>query len=812
MTGAWGKAPAVTAARPERGCRMRERVWVATAGLVPLMLAGVAAGPGSPAAPGPGIITTVAGGPGRGPAWSLAQDPQSLAVGPDDTVYVGDSGGVVHEFTESASWEKVVAGVGGAQGPGVLTYDGDNGPATRAHLSPVSGMAVDAAGNLVIAHAGNNRVRVVAEHTGSFYGQPMTAGDIYTVAGSGRAGDAGDAGPATAALLNRPGAVAVDAAGNLVMADTGNSQIRVVAERTGTFYGQPMTAGDIYRIAGDVKGDAGDGGPALLASLRHPGAVAIDAAGNVVMADTGNSRIRVVAERTGTFYGQPMAAGNTYRIAGNVAGFSGDGGPATSAYLSSPSAVSLDGSGNVVIADSVNRRVRVVAATTGTFYGQPMTAGDIYTIAGDDQQGYGGDGGPASSAGLSTPEGLAFDGDGNLLITGGGRVRIVAAAAGTFYGRPMTAGDIYTVAGRGPNASPGAGVPARDAVLGATFAVAATGSGNVAICADIQVLLVPAAPGTFFGQAMAAGHIYAVTTPAQVDCLQGLASDGHGNLLIADPSNQKISVVAGTTGTFYGQPMTAGDVYTIAGNGENGFSGDGGPATSAELSFPQGVSVDGNGNVVIADTLNERVRVVAATTGTFYGQPMTAGDIYTIAGNGNIGFSGDGGPATSAEMTLPEGLAVDGAGNVVIDDSDNNRVRVVAPATGTFYGQPMTAGDIYTIAGNGNLGSSGDGGPATSAELGLPEGLSVDGAGNVVIADTDNNRVRVVALVTGTFYGQAMTAGDIYTIAGNGRYGYFGDGHPATQARLAFPDGVAVDGTTLFIADQYNGVIREVGP
>jgi DNA-binding beta-propeller fold protein YncE len=185
--------------------------------------------------------------------------------------------------------------------------------------------------------------------------------------------------------------------------------------------------------------------------------------------------------------------------------------------------------------------------------------------------------------------------------------------------------------------------------------------------------------------------------------------------------------------------MTAGDIYTIAGDGVRGFSGDGGPATSAELGEPQGVAVDAAGNVLVADADNERVRVVAASTGTFYGQPMTAQDIYTIAGGGG---GGDGGPATKAALNFPRGVATDAARNLLIADTEDNRIRVVAARTGTFYAQAMTAGNIYTIAGNGRHGFSGDGGPATKAELG-PSGVAVDAAGNLLIADTGNQRIRM---------------------------------------------------------------------
>jgi sugar lactone lactonase YvrE len=267
--------------------------------------------------------------------------------------------------------------------------------------------------------------------------------------------------------------------------------------------------------------------------------------------------------------------------------------------------------------------------------------------------------------------------------------------------------------------------------------------------------------------------------------------------------------VADRTGTFYGVAMTAGYIYTVAGTGERGFSGDYGPATGAELSLPHGVAVDPAGNLLIADSGNGRVRVVADRTGTFYGIKMTRGDIYTVAGNGSTGFSGDGGPAVKAAV-VPVGLTVDPAGNLVIADAGNDRVRVVADRTGTFYGITMTADDIYTVAGDGDQGFSGDGGPATGAALYDPNGIAVDPAGNLVIADAGNARVRVVAESTGKFYGVAMTDGDIYTVAGDGSTAFSGDGGPATGAGVGTAD-VAVDaGGNLVIADETNNRIRVV--
>ena len=673
---------------------------------------------------------------------------------------------------------------------------------------------------------------MVAKTTGAFYGQAMTAGDIYTIAGNGAYGSSGNGVPATKAALADPEVVALDSAGNVLVADTYDYVIRVVAKSTGTFYGRAMTAGDIYTIAGGgATSSLGDGGPATKASLAVPSGVALDSAGNVLIADEGNQRIRVVAESTGSFYGQAMTAGDIYTVAGNGGfGFSGDGGPATNAEFDGPEDVAVDSAGNLLIADSSNERVRVVAKSTGTFYGQAMTAGDIYTIAGNGTAGFAGDGGPAISAEFDDLQDVSVDNAGNVLIadTFNDRVRVVAGSTGTFYGRAMTAGDVYTIAGNGDYSFSGDGGPATTAQLGGPSGVAVDGTGNVLIAdeSNDRIRVVAKSTGSFYGQTMTAGDIYTIAgndvagfsgdggaaTSAELDYPDGVAVDQAGNLVISDTYNQRIRVVAESNGTFYGRAMTAGDIYTIAGNGTSGFAGDGGPATRAELSSPAGVAVDSGDNVVVADRFNSRIRVVAESTGTFYGKAMNAGDIYTSAGNGDLGFSGDGGPATKAKLYSPAGVALDSAGNAVIADTANSRVRVVAERTGTFYGKAMTAGDIYTIAGTAEKGFSGDGGQATRAKLKFPYGVTVDSAGNVVIADTSNERIRVVAERNGTFYGKTMRAGDIYTVVGGtGVEGFSGDGGPAAKAEVSIPSAVAIDGEgNLIIADTGNNRVRQV--
>ena len=200
-------------------------------------------------------------------------------------------------------------------------------------------------------------------------------------------------------------------------------------------------------------------------------------------------------------------------------------------------------------------------------------------------------------------------------------------------------------------------------------------------------------------------------TDARLATPTGVAVDGAGNLYIADSRNHRIRKVD-----------SSGTITTIAGTGELGFGGDGGPATDARLAFPTDVAVDGAGNLHIADSRNHRIRKVDSS-----------GTITTIAGTGELGFGGDGGPATDARLAFPTDVAVNGAGNLYIADSRNHRIRKVD-----------SSGTITTIAGSGEPGFSGDGGPATDARLARPNGVAVDDAGNVYIADTDNHRIRIL--------------------------------------------------------------------
>lgn len=683
--------------------------------------------------PAPVITTVAGGGAGDGGAATSAviAFPQSVALQADGTLYIAD--------TLNNRIRKVAPGgtISTVAGDGTSGYSGDGGPATGAQLSSPTGVGVDASGNVYIADSLNRRIRKID-----------ASGTISTVAGNGNVAYSGDGGPATAASIDYAVGLALDGQGNLYIADYQSSVVRKVD-----------AAGIISTVAGNgTSGYAGDGAAATAAQLNNPYAVAVDAAGNLYIADGGNNRVRKVD-----------ANGTIHTIAGSATfGYSGDGGAATSAQLSAPRGVAVDAAGNVYIGDFANNVVRKVdaAGTISTFAGNgsPSFSGDggsavaagmapigvatgaagvvyiadwgnsrirrvdaggsIATIAGSGSSGFFGDNGPATKASLAQPIGVAFDAGGNLYVSdsGNNRVRKVSAA-----------GSITTLAGNGIDGSSGNGGPATSAALSDPQGLTWDSNGNLYI-ADTgnSVVRKVDAAGTI---SLAAGNGTAgysgdggFATSAQLYVPTAVAVDAGGNLYIADSGNKRIRKVGAN-----------GVISTVAGNGTQGYSGDGGAATAAELSAPVGMAVDAGGNLYFADLNNCRVRKVDTT-----------GKIGTVAGDGSCSDSGDGGPATSAGVTAPSGVAMDATGNLYIAELGGARIRKVD-----------SSGVITTVAGDGHNAYSGDGGPAANAQLNTPTMLALDAQGNLYVSDQGNNRIRRV--------GPGFTiGGSVAGLAGNG--------------------------------------------
>ncbi|MCC6572197.1 MAG: hypothetical protein IT462_00270 [Planctomycetes bacterium] len=582
--------------------------------------------------------------------------------------------------------------------------------------------------------------------------------------------------------------------------DTGTLTVRIDYEK-----------GIIIHTGG---GGCGNNGPAVDACLRTPADVALDSAGNLYICESDGHRVRKVDAATGVI--------TAFAGTGDQSYF-GDNGPAVDAMLSYPRAIAVDADDNVYIADSNNYRVRRVDALTG----------EITTICGNGNWGDSGDGGPADQAEIAEVLTMAYDPalDRLYLADTMPRVRFI----------DFNDGNIYAFAGNGAWGYSGDGGLALDAEMGGIEGIAVAPNGGVYL-ADTNNSVIRVVSGGnidhFAGRAFEWG--FEGDTGAAVDAVFSgvarLSFDAAGNLYLCDRGNARvrmidtngiIDTVAGTGNWGYGgdggpalsadiaepyglvcgadgycftQMMWGGhfggqsawvryvdfsslEIDTVAGNGSEAFAGDGGDARDAAFYDPRAICFDADGNCYVADSNNYRVRRIDADTGI----------VTTIAGNGFPGYSGDGGPATQAGLGYTLGIAADAQGNVYISDGDNQRVRRISAATGNI--------DAY--AGDGNYGFGGDQGPALAAQFASPAALAVDAQGNLYIHDQSNARVRKVAALTGI----------VTTVAGNGNWGYSGDGGPAVYAELSmgWPGSLAVDAQgNLFISDQDNGRVRKV--
>lgn len=471
--------------------------------------------------------------------------------------------------------------------------------------------------------------------------------------------------------------MAFDANGRLYFPKTGTS---------GIWFREPW--GEIRVLAGEYgPGFSGDGGPAQWATLDQPHGVAVDSAGNVYIADTNNHRVRRVSIDTGII-DTVAGTGSPY--------FNGDGLLATASNIGSPQAVALDAAGNLYIQDSDNARIRRVDAQTGI-----MT-----TVAGNGEIGTSGDGGPATNAAIALIWGnIAVDAAGNLYLAemGGNRLRRVDVATGV----------IETVLGNGTMTFCAEMSTRRSACLGLPGGLALDENDDLLI-ADTgnQRLRKVLQSSEDFYTIAGKGYVWpdsgdgGPASDAGFPDLRKLSLDGAGNLYIAGGTGNRVRRIDKATGI----------ISTVAGTGDQGFSGDGGPATEARFSWINHAVVGPDGDLYLSDANNHRVRRVSASTGI----------VSTIAGNGlTTGPLGDGGAATSASLAQPDTLRFDSQGNLLIGDAGHARIRRVDRATGI----------ITTLAGNGSWASSGNGGPATAAALGRgAANFALDAGGNLYLA------------------------------------------------------------------------------
>lgn len=625
-------------------------------------------------------------------------------------------------------------------GTGTSGFSGDGGSAKLAQLSNgVYGLAVDSFGQLLVADGGNQRLRKI---------------DTNGVINS---------------LLNQTVifSIAVDQQNNAYIADSQKNQILKMD-----------ASGNLTTFAGTgTAGYAGDGDVATNAQLNYPTKVIVDKAGNVYVSEGRNHVVRKID-----------VSGIITTIAGTgKAGYSGDGGAANKAQLTTPWSLTLDKAGNLYIADAGNYRLRKVD-----------TSGIISTILGTGSKGYTGDGGSAISAQTGWIEDLAIDSQNALYL----------ADLDHHYVRKINnLSMVNALAGRGTTGYSGDGGAAALATLNAPASLAVDFADNLYIGengnATIRKITTNLRQGLTIR--LAGSGSGKITAPSGggvgIDC----GSHCIDYYLIGETINLTAIPNAGSTFTGWGgdcsgsrnpftitldisksctatfdvpaQTVAQGQTYTIVGNGTSGFSGDGGAAINAQLRFPAGLAMDAQNRLYVADALNNRIR------------RLENGILTTFAGSGTYGFAGDGGSAINAQFRNPTALSVSNDGSILVADYGNHRIRKIDPN-----------GLISTLAGTGEFGFSGDNGSANVAQLNFPQGVAIDRTGNVYIADTNNHRIR-----------RGETSGRITTFAGIGTAGFAGDGDFAALSQLNQPTSVRINSVgEIFIADSGNHRIRKI--
>jgi hypothetical protein len=618
-------------------------------------------------------------------------NPSRVAVDRGGNIYVADEHSHTIRKITAAGIVTTLAGAAGIHG------DAD-GTGAAARFSSPSGVAVDVAGNVYIADTGNHTIRKIT-----------SAGVVTTLAGTTHMlGDADATGAAARFFV--PRGIAIDRDGNVYVADSANHTIRKVT-----------AAGVVTTLAGTAgrRGSANGTGPA--ASFSFPRAVAVDASGNVYVADGDNHLIRKIT-----------AAGIVTTLAGTAGTPGSADGTGAAAQFHFPHGVAVDSASNVYVADRDNHTIRKVTAT-----GIVTTHAGAAGISGSAD-------GTGTAARFRGPSGVAIDSVGNLYI---------AEAFNHTIRKLTTARVVTTLAGAAAvsGSADGTGAAAR---FFAPFGVAADSTGNVYVADSanhtVRKVTAAAVVTTLAGTAGIPGSADGTGATARFTRPSSVAVDSTGNLYVADTDSHTIRKVT-----------AAGAVTTLAGTPGTSGSADGAGA-DARFSFPRGIAVDSAGNIYVADLGNATIRKVTPS-----------GIVTTLAGAPGVRGSADGSGA-AARFNLPSGVAVDGAGNIYVADRVNHTIRKLT-----------AAGVVTTLAGTPAPGTAD--GTGAAARFNFPSGVAVDSAGNVYVADEANSTIRKVT-PTGTTTTVAGTAG-----AAGLRLG--------TTLRFAFPQALAIVSDSIVISD-----------
>ena len=602
---------------------------------------------------------------------------------------------------------------GGLGGPGAIDDIG-----TAARFNTPYGVAADAAGNVYVADTSNASIRKVAVATRAVTTLAGASGNTNSRVGIGAYG------------------VAADGQGNLFVADTGDNTIRKIVAATG----------EVSILAGTPGSSGSEDATGPSARFNGPEGIALDGQGNLFVADTSNNTIRQVV----------IATGEVTTLAGTAGQFGGTDLPGADARFTIPSGVACDGAGNVYVADSHNATIRKIVVATK----------EVSTLAGAQDQ-FGSDDGTGDTARFMRTFGVTYDGDGNLFVADGynATIRKVVIATREVTTLAGTAGELGTADGIGA-----------DARFSGLYGIASDRAGNLyvpdtsshtlrKIVVATREVTTLAGAGTQFGSSNGAGAAARFNVPFGAP--SGVVSDGQGNAYVVDTGNDTIRKVV----------LATGEVSTLAGTPGQSGSNDL-PGAAARFYYPLGLTSDGAGNLYVADAGNHTIRKVVIATG----------EVSTLAGTAGQTGSVDR-PGAAARFNTPSGVASDGAGNLFVADTYNDTIRKIVVATG----------EVSTVAGTAGQSGSTDL-PGTAARFNFPFAISCDGSGKLYVADTFNNTIRKIVVVTGEVSTVAGTAGQSGTANAVG-----------AAARFNFPYGLTGDGQgNLLVADTLNHAIRKI--
>ncbi|HEY4248540.1 MAG TPA: hypothetical protein VGM64_17075 [Lacunisphaera sp.] len=687
-----------------------------------------------------GVVTTIAGlastvgsTDGTGSA-ALFFRPTGLAVDGSGSIYVADSGNNTIRKITNAGVVTTVAGLAGTFGH----TDTDTTAGIAGLFYNPTAVAIDASGTIYVADTNNNTIRKIS-----------STGVVTTFAGVAETYGGTD-GNGTAARFNGPSALVFDSSGNLYVADELNHAIRKITPN-----GDVTTVAGLAGTPGIVDGSAG------AARFNHPSGLTFDGAGNLYVADYGNSLIRKISS-TGVV---TTVAG----VSGIAGALDGQGYNLTPALLSNPSGTTVGAGGNVYVADTANNLIRQItpAGVVSTF------AGNINLIDSRD--------GTGSSAGFFSPNGLTSDASGNLYV---------ADTASQLIRKITTTGVVTTIAGTlaTPGNADGNGTAA---TFNFPSSVAVDAAGSVVYVADYNnhvIRKIVTATGdvtTFAGTAGIAGSADGQGATARFNFPRGVAIDSGGYVYVADSGNDVIRRIS-----------PSGQVQTLAGSAGAAGSSDG-SGSAARFDGPSGIAVDAAFNVYVADTNNSTIRLITS-----------AGVVSTIGGVAGSTSNVDG-VGTAARFNHPAGLSIDASGNLYIADSRNHTIRIGFTATsggsggttggGTTGGTGGAGGTGGTGGGNGGTGGTGGTTGTGTGFLMHPGGIALNIVGGLYVADTSNNSIKSVApdYTVTVLAGKDGTAG-----SANGT---------GTAATFNSPTGMVTDGVgNIFLCDTGNGTIREI--